>query len=143
MIEKKQMSAKVFTDTNILIYLFDKSEKKKDIAKKVLNNIPIISVQICNELSNILLKKFMFDEKDVKLIINRIVESSSFYQIDQYTVSKALDIREKYKFSYYDSLVIASAINSKSKILYSEDMQHKQNIETLTILNPFKEFLCV
>ncbi|MFW6307689.1 MAG: hypothetical protein ACOC08_03510, partial [Campylobacterales bacterium] len=68
------MSAKVFTDTNILIYLFDKSEKKKDIAKKVLNNIPIISVQICNELSNILLKKFMFDEKDVKLIINRIVE---------------------------------------------------------------------
>ena len=47
-------------------------------------------------------------------------------------------IRSKYKYSYYDSLIIATALESKCKILYSEDMHHGQIIEnSLKIINPF------
>jgi len=47
---------------------------------------------------------------------------------------------EKYKYQYYDSLIIATAIENGCSILYSEDMQHNQNIENkLVIVNPFKE----
>ena len=52
---------------------------------------------------------------------------------------KGSDIRLKYKYSYYDSLIIAAALESKCTVLYSEDMQHDQIIEsTLQIINPFK-----
>ena len=44
----------------------------------------------------------------------------------------------RYKFSFYDSIIIAAALDAKCSILYTEDLQHKQIIEkTLTIINPF------
>ena len=51
----------------------------------------------------------------------------------------ALVIASKHKYSFYDSLVIAAALEKKCDILYSEDLQHNQKIEgTLVIVNPFK-----
>ncbi len=52
---------------------------------------------------------------------------------------QACDIREDYNISYYDSLIVSSAIDAKCTILYSEDMQHSLTIDSLTIINPFKE----
>jgi len=50
-----------------------------------------------------------------------------------------LSIAKKYKYSYYDSLVIATAIENDSVILYTEDMQQGHFIENkIKILNPFK-----
>ena len=54
------------------------------------------------------------------------------------TIKKAYFIANKYKFSFYDSLIVAAALECNCKILYSEDLQHKQVIEkSLTIINPF------
>ena len=53
---------------------------------------------------------------------------------------KAAEIAERYRFSFYDSVVIASALQSNCKILYSEDPQHQQVIEKqLTVINPFSK----
>jgi predicted nucleic acid-binding protein len=54
------------------------------------------------------------------------------------TTAIALMVHFKYKFSYYDSLIISSALENGCSILYSEDLHHNQKIEkTLTIINPF------
>ncbi|SFO87434.1 PIN domain-containing protein [Hydrogenimonas thermophila] len=54
------------------------------------------------------------------------------------TQIKAIDIKEKYKLQYYDSLILATALENGCNILYSEDMQHNQIIENqLKIINPF------
>jgi predicted nucleic acid-binding protein len=54
------------------------------------------------------------------------------------TINSALNIHFKYHFSYYDSLIIASALQNECSILYSEDLNHNQKIENvLTIINPF------
>jgi len=50
---------------------------------------------------------------------------------------KAIDIKRKYQFSFYDSLIIAAAIEAKCTILYSEDLQHQQKVESLEIVNPY------
>jgi predicted nucleic acid-binding protein len=51
---------------------------------------------------------------------------------------KALSIAKRYKFSYWDSLIVAAARNSGCSLLYTEDMQSGQTIEEkLTIINPF------
>jgi predicted nucleic acid-binding protein len=49
----------------------------------------------------------------------------------------ALDITERRHFSIYDALIVAAALRADCTVLYTEDLQHSQRIETLTIKNPF------
>ncbi|WP_144017662.1 PIN domain-containing protein [Planktothrix sp. PCC 11201] len=50
----------------------------------------------------------------------------------------ALDINSKYGYTYWDSLVLATALQHNCNILSSEDMQANQLIEQKTIIiNPF------
>jgi len=54
------------------------------------------------------------------------------------TIHTALDIRERYNFSWYDSLILAAALEGGCDTLYSEDMQNGQEINgQLRIVNPF------
>ena len=50
---------------------------------------------------------------------------------------RALQIAERYGYSIFDSLIIAAALHSGARTLYSEDMRDGQTIEGLTIRNPF------
>ena len=52
---------------------------------------------------------------------------------------RSLDIQERYRFGYYDALIVAAALEAGCKRLLSEDLQHGQKIETLRIENPFKK----
>ncbi len=137
------MQDKVFLDTNILIYCYSVDEKNK--RKKALDLIDkysedsLISTQVINELSNVLFKKFMLTSIEIE---NTILEIDNYIDIVNFTLTtqiKALKIKDKYKLQFYDSLIIATAIENKCTILYSEDMQNGLVIENvLTIVNPFK-----
>jgi len=50
---------------------------------------------------------------------------------------RALEIMDQWRYSFYDSLIIASAVQADCALLYTEDMQHGQKIMNLTINNPF------
>ena len=47
------------------------------------------------------------------------------------TIKRACRVADKHKYSFYDSLIIAAALSSNCKTLYSEDMQDGQIIEKL------------
>ena len=135
-----QMNDKCFIDTNIFLYAFStKDLKKQTLAKKIVLQPYHISTQVINESSSNFIKKLTFDENMVTSFIN---SAYSRYKIVNFSESLFLtgsNIRLKYKYSYYDSLIIAAALESKCSILYSEDMQHNQIIENkLQIINPFK-----
>ena len=51
---------------------------------------------------------------------------------------RALDIQSRYRFSFYDSLIVAAALAAGCSRLLSEDLQHGQRVEGLTIVDPFK-----
>jgi predicted nucleic acid-binding protein len=54
------------------------------------------------------------------------------------TVASAFDMMTRYQFSYWDSLIIAAALENQCPWLYTEDLQDGQQIEkTLTVYNPF------
>jgi len=136
------MQDKVFLDTNILIYCYSIDEKdKQGIALGLLDKYSensLISIQVINELSNILFKKFKLSSEEVE---NTILEIDNYIHITNFTITtqiKALKIKEKYKLQFYDSLIIATAIENKCTILYSEDMQNGLIIENvLTIMHLF------
>lgn len=57
---------------------------------------------------------------------------------NDYTILQACRIAERYLFSFYDSLIIAAALESKCYMLYSEDLNPGQIIDSkITIVNPF------
>jgi predicted nucleic acid-binding protein len=126
----------VFIDTNILVYTYSEAElAKQQVARSISSNQNAwISTQVLQEFSNVLLKKFKKPPVEIKATLT---ETSVFTNTRQ-TIFKAVDLLEKYGFSFYDSLILASALESNCEILYSEDLSHNQLIEgKLRILNPF------
>jgi predicted nucleic acid-binding protein len=135
------MKDNIFIDSNLFLYAFNDDDKKKqELATQIImnrNNNYFISLQVINEVSNNMLRKLKFTNTEIKDFINDSYERYNVSEITKDIFLLACDIRDKYNISYYDSLILSSAINSKCNILYSEDMQHNQKIESLTIINPF------
>jgi predicted nucleic acid-binding protein len=104
------------------------------------SNNCVASTQVIGEISNVLTKKYPALEKEIELFLQDISEFYEIITISKNLLFKALKLHFKYKFSSFDSLIIASALEADCNILYSEDMQHGQVIEnTLKIVNPFGE----
>jgi len=140
------MQDKLFYDSNIWIYRFLKSDDKKDNLKRLkvkellLNTSDIVaSNQVLNEITNILLIKYKLPANTVKEKLKYILDICDLFIITDIETFQAIDLKEKYNLSFYDSLIIASAINSACNILITEDMQDGLIIENkLKIINPFK-----
>ena len=95
-------------------------------------------MQVINEFYNVLLRKNIEDNV-IQEKIHSQLETCSASELSLKTVFSAWKLREKYKYSYWDSLILASALENSCSILYSEDMQHGQVIEdNLKIINPFE-----
>ena len=135
------MENRVFVDTNVLVYLYSKTEpQKRQIVLELLGskNV-IISTQVIGELVWVMHRKFGIEREKLKIMGNKLLEKLEAVPINLKTVKKALNIFEVYKFSYWDSLIIASALEANCSILYAEDMQSGQVIEDrLKIVNPFE-----
>ena len=134
------MSDSVFIDSNIFLYAFcDKSISKQITAKNIiLNGAQTISIQVINEVSSNLIKKLHFNEVEVCCFINNCYDRYIVVNINKNVFNKASDLRSNNQFSYYDSVIVASALIAQCKILYSEDIKHGQRIDNLLeIINPF------
>jgi len=144
--EMNSMKDKYFLDTNILIYSFDTlNPAKRKIALDIISEAltqskGIISYQVIQEFMNVALGKFKVPltsddcQKYLTVVLEPLCEV--FSSIDIF--HKALEIAERWQFSFYDSLIISAAIKAECSILYSEDLQHKQKIFSLQIINPFE-----
>ena len=140
LIETKHMNDNVFIDTNILIYFVSNDEPKKIIAKYILikEAVNIISSQVIGEFVSVTRKKKILPSEDIIRFANEFMDIFNFVLIGKETIKLSFEIHRRYKFSSWDSLIIASALENDCKILYSEDMQHNQLIDRkLKIVNPF------
>lgn len=128
-----------FIDTNIVIYSLDKDGPKQQTALALLADKPVMSVQVLSETANIMRRKLGFDITAIRAVIHRISqECLSLQPINLSTLNNAFDIAERYRFSHYDSLIIAAALQAECTTLYSEDMQHGQIIDNrMMVINPF------
>ena len=136
-----------FIDTNVFIYLFDETnDRKRTIADRIVKTAletrtARISHQVVQETLNVVTRKLpspMTAENAQRFLVQvlaplwQIMPNIALYR-------RGLDVQARYGFSFYDSLIIAAALESRCTRLYSEDLQHGQQIEGLTIENPFKE----
>ena len=136
------MNDRVFLDTNIIIYLYsDDEDEKRDAAYKILNgNKCVTSTQTLNESSNIWYKKYNLNKIIITKYLNEIESvCDDIMLIQRKTINRALIIKDRYGYSYYDCLMLASALEGNCDIIFTEDMNDGQFIEQkLKIINPFK-----
>jgi len=136
-----QGNQKIFLDSNIVIYSYRNDEiEKQRIAKELFGKHNVtISTQVLQETANTLYRKFKTDIHIISLLLEECIRNVTSLHINtEKTIIKACNITERYQYSFYDSLIIAAALESGCQILYSEDMQHNMTIEgKLTIINPF------
>ncbi len=134
------MNDNVFLDTNILVYSYSNNEPEKRIIARtlILENNSFVSTQVLQELSNTITKKLGFSFKDAIKVIEEMTKNNNLHTNTKNTIIKACEIAERYQFSFYDSMIIAAAIESNCEVLYSEDMKHNQIIDyIIKIVNPF------
>ncbi len=127
-----------FIDTNILLYLLSADSDKANRAETILRTGGLISVQVLNELINVTRRKLNMSWSEIGEVVSII---RSICPVDPLTIEthdRGRSLAERYDFSVYDAMIIASALNGGCKILYSEDMQNEMVIEDqLRICNPF------
>jgi predicted nucleic acid-binding protein len=128
---------RAFLDTNVLIYLNSQDERKQAIAANLFNSDAVISVQVLNEYCHVSRRK---GAQPWNLVSKACDDFSQVVQVCELTLqSQALarSYATRYNYAIYDANILASAKLSGCDTLWSEDMQHGQVIDGVTILNPF------
>jgi predicted nucleic acid-binding protein len=131
----------VFLDSNILVYVYSEDEvEKREKSRSLYGDTATISTQVLNEVANVFLLKFRIAPDDVARKIRELSQGCKISVVDFETVMSAIRLHREYGYSYFDSLMLASALREEFSTIYTEDMQNGQVIDgTLTIVNPFKQ----
>ena len=132
------MPGKIFIDTNIVIYALGQGSTKAHLAAPLFIDSPFISTQALSETANVASKRLALPVSEIRKLIFTLEAMCRVEIISLVTIHTALKVRERYSFSWYDSLIVAAALEAGCDILYSEDMQNSQLIDgRLRIVNPY------
>jgi predicted nucleic acid-binding protein len=127
-----------FFDTSVLLYLLSGDTAKADRIETLLSARGLVSVQVLNEFAVVALRKLKMPLNEVREILDTIRAVCAVEPVTVETHDRGLAVIERYKFSLYDSMLVAAALIAGAKIIYSEDLQHGQLIDNqLRITNPF------
>ncbi len=131
------MSATDFFDSNVLLYLASRNTVKADRVEDLLAGRGVISVQVLDEFASVASRKFRMTFDEIRDMLSTIRSVCKIETTGISTHELGLDIAERYKYSIYDSMLIAAALQAGCTNFYTEDLHHGQSIEGLTIRNPF------
>ena len=139
------MSARFFLDTNIFVYSFDASSPKKAAqARKLIRSAivtrgGIVSYQVVQEFFNVALRRFAkpMSGVDAEQYLSTTFRPLLSVHSSQALYAEALRLAAKFRLPWYDSLIVASAIEGQCDVLYSVDFQDGQQFGGVTITNPF------
>jgi predicted nucleic acid-binding protein len=140
-------SERFFLDTNIFVYTFDsrsplKRARASDLVARALDTrLGIISYQVIEEFLNVATQKFAKPmlAPEAQLYMARILMPLCEVFPNSSLYSDALSICGETQLRFYDALIVSSAIAGDCRILWTEDLQHKQRIRTVEIRNPFAD----
>lgn len=134
----------VFLDTNTLVYANDTADPaKQSRARKVIHDAIVsgngcISTQVLAEFWVTVTKKLKTPlPSDLAREQLNLFSAFRIMPVEQATVLEALRIQERWHLSYWDSQIIAAALQANASVLYSEDLRDQGVIESITVKNPF------
>lgn len=128
-----------FFDTNVLVYLASGEATKADRVEEIVGAGGTISIQVLNELANVVRRKMRMSWPDTHAFLSIVRRLLSIEPLAVETHETGLALAERYNFSTYDAMIVAAALHAGCDTLWSEDMQHGMELsERLRIVNPFR-----
>jgi len=140
------MSARFFLDTNLFVYSLegtgsDKARRAKQLVQEAIaTHNGIVSYQVVQEFFHVAFRRFTppMTTPEAEQYFVAVFRPLLTVHSSAAIYVQALSLRSRYKFSWYDCVLLAGAIEGGCGLLYSEDMQHGQIIGELRIENPFR-----
>jgi predicted nucleic acid-binding protein len=140
------MSAKYFIDTNVFVYSFDHSQpQKKDRARVLIQaaletNIGMISTQVIQEFLNVATQKFVVPLKidDARAYLRLVMNPLCQIYPNLALYESCLELQAETRYSFYDALILAAALQGGCDVLYSEDLQDGQEVRGVKVVNPYR-----
>lgn len=132
------MTAKVFADTNIVLYTIGQDAHKASIARNIIAFHPTVSTQVINEATSVCLRKLNFTREQSYAFAEEIMQRTEVLPVDELVTRKSAELAMRFQLSNWDALIVAAAVLAGCETLYSEDLQHGQVIEGVTVENPFR-----
>jgi predicted nucleic acid-binding protein len=138
------MNVKSFLDTNIFVYCFDRSQKEKSaraeslVFEALASRHGVISYQVAQEFVAAVRRfrvPLRFEDIEEYWQTTLLSLLTVYFTPDLY--ARALKLADRDRLSWYDSLIVAAAIQGGCEVLYSEDLQHGRRFGDLVIQNPF------
>ncbi len=132
-----------FLDTNVFVYLFDETDSRKRgiaadiVTQSIDRGTGAISYQVAQETLNVLTRKLNATPAAARRFLDDVLSPLWRLGPSPELFERALELRSRYAFGWYDALIVASALACGSERLLSEDLQHGQRIGRLLIVNPF------
>jgi predicted nucleic acid-binding protein len=139
------MSDKYFLDTNIFVYSFDPVDPRKAriaeelVPRGVGSRMGVISYQVVQEFMNVSLRQFKatMTVAELELYFFKVLLPMMTIPSSSGLFLEGLRLQAAGQIAWYDSLVVAAAIQGGCEVLYSENMQHGRRFGDLVIQNPF------
>lgn len=139
------MSGRFFLDTNIFVYSFDEGSPAKSgraarlIREAIQTRQGIVSYQVVQEFFNVAFRKFAqpMNAADAEQYLATVFRPLLAVHSSQALYSEAIRLKNGYGLAWYDALIVSSAVEGESEVLYSEDFQHGQKFGDLLVANPF------
>lgn len=139
------MNARFFLDTNIFVYSFDRNSPAKArraaqlIQRAVDTGKGITSYQVVQEFFNVALRRFAqpMTVAEAEQYLSLVFRPVTAIHSSPVLYGEALRLSDRYHLHWYDSLIVAAAIEGQCGLLYSEDLQHGQRFGGVQIENPF------
>jgi predicted nucleic acid-binding protein len=139
------MNAKFFLDTNVILYAFDQAAPQKaEVARQLIKDgidakQTVISYQVVQEFINVAIKSFRISlaRADLELFLETALFPMAVVSPSQSLIMEALRLQSAFRLAWYDSLIVAAALESSCEVLYTEDIQHGQRIRDVLVQNPF------
>lgn len=139
------MSVRFFLDTNIFVYAFDSRSPAKAkragelIRRAAQSGDGIVSYQVVQEFFNVALRRFAvaMNPSEAEQYLLTVFRPLLAIHSSPALYLGALELTGRHRLSWYDSLIVAAALEGQCEILYSEDLQHGRKIDHLRIENPF------
>ena len=133
-----------FLDTNIFVYSFEKGPKgeiAKSLIRQALNTgTGLISYQVVTEFFNVALRKFekRMSTGEAEDYFRGVLRPLLAVHSSESLIGSAMRIHSQHQTGWYDSFIIAAAIEANCDILYSEDLQDDRRFADLKVVNPFR-----
>lgn len=136
------MNVPVFVDTNVFIYALDHGDPRKQAAARVWraemwrSRRGRISFQVLREFYVKVVRKWPQAEQDARSEVRDLLAWQPV-AVDAALLESAWKLQDRYRFSFWDSLIVAAAKSTSCRYLLTEDLQAGQELDGLWVVNPF------